>query len=460
MNIYEKLYEKKYLNRVIHTTLNPKNPGVVRLHLVPSKFSLFKNNPSIVILNGKDIIPLNPAWTILLSIFIDEVNRYKGKEISEKELEEISDITLHRMKKIYHFVKKEVFKNDLLNMIDLFVAISNKEKIDVDLGQISINSFAKFMRAPHRMDLMISSMQKDKHWNCNQQCIHCYAANQEYAETKELSTDEWKKVIDICKKNCIPQITFTGGEPTLREDLVELVEYSEWFVTRLNTNGALLTKKLCDRLYNASLDSIQITLYSNIPEIHNELVGVNNFDKTVQGIKNAISSKLNVSINTPLCTLNKNYVDTLKFAKELGVTYASSSGIITTGNAKNIKSKLTKLNKREITSIMKKACQYAEQEKMELSFTSPGWIDENELRKMKLDIPSCGACLSNMAISPDGNVMPCQSWLGKDASLGNILKKDWEKIWNSRRCKQIRYNSAKISNICPLREGGGRNEKK
>ena len=457
MNIYEKFYEKKYLNRVIHTTLNPKNPGVVRLHLVPSKFSFFKNIPSIVILNGKDIIPLNPSWTILLSIFIDEVNRHKGKEISEKELEEISEVTLYRMKKIYFFVKKDVFKKDLLNMINLFVSISNKEKVNLDLGQISISNFAKFMRAPHRMDLMISSMTKNNHWNCNQQCMHCYAANQEYAETKELSTEEWKKVIDICKKNCIPQITFTGGEPTLREDLVELVEYSEWFITRLNTNGALLTKKLCDRLYNASLDSIQITLYSNVPEIHNELVGANNFDKTVQGIKNAISSGLNVSINTPLCKLNRNYIDTLKFAKELGITYASASGIIITGNAKNKKSKSTNLSKKDITSELRKACKYAEQEKMELSFTSPGWINENDLAKMKLEIPSCGACLSNMAISPDGNVMPCQSWLGKDASLGNILEKKWEKIWNSIECRQIRYNSSKISNICPLR-GGNNNE--
>ncbi len=458
MNIYEKMYERKYLNRVIHTTLNPKNPGVVRLHLVPSKFSLFKARPSIVILNGKDIIPLNPSWSILLSIFIDEVNRYKGKEISEKELEDISKITIYRMKKIYHFVKKDVFKEDLINMINLFVAISNKEKVDIDLGQLSISDFAKFMRAPHRIDLMISSMKKNNHWNCNQQCMYCYAANQEYAETKELSTAEWKKVIDICKKNCIPQITFTGGEPTVREDLVELVEYAEWFVTRLNTNGILLTRKLCDRLYNASLDSVQITLYSNNPEIHNELVGANNFDKTVQGIKNALASGLNVSINTPLCKLNKNYVDTLKFANELGVTYASASGIIFTGNAKNKNTKSMNLSKRDITSVMRKASKYAEEQKMEISFTSPGWIAEEDLRKMKLDIPSCGACLSNMAISPDGNVMPCQSWLEAESSLGNILEVKWEKIWNSNKCKNIRKNSSKISNICPLR-GGNSNEK-
>ena len=454
MNFYEKRYERKYLNRIVHTTLNPDNPGVVRIHLVPSKFSPLKSRPSIVILNGKDIIPLNPAWTILLSIFIDEVNEHKGNEISDEQIEKIVEITISKLKKIYKFAKAEKVKEDLWNMINLFTAIANKEKTEIDVGQISIGDFAKFMKAPHRIDLMISSMKKDNHWNCNQQCMHCYAANQNFAETTELTTDEWKKVIDICKDNCIPQITFTGGEPTMRKDLVELVEYANWLVTRLNTNGVLLTKKLCKELYEASLDSVQITLYSNNKEIHNKLVGADNFDKTIQGIKNAIESGLNVSINTPLCSLNKDYVLTLKFAKELGITYASSSGLIVTGNAQKEASKETQLTKIEITKSLIDACEYAEEQEMELSFTSPGWIDEETLKELKLDIPACGACLSNMAVSPDGNVMPCQSWLGKDSSLGNILEDKWDKIWNNPKCKQRRDYSAKSIDLCPLKEGG------
>ena len=457
MNFYEKRYERKYLNRIVHTTLNPDNPGVVRIHLVPSKFSFLKSRPSIVILNGKDIIPLNPAWTILLSIFIDEVNIHKGNEISDEQISDIVETTISKLNKIYRFAKHDKIKDDLWNMINLFTAISNKEKTDIDIGQISIGDFSKFMKAPHRIDLMISSMKRDNHWNCNQQCMHCYAANQDYAETSELTTEEWKKVIDICRKNCIPQITFTGGEPTIRKDLVELVEYSNWFVTRLNTNGVLLTKELCKELYDASLDSVQITLYSNNKDIHNKLVGADNFDKTVQGIQNAIEAGLNVSINTPLCSLNKDYLSTIKFAKNLGITYASSSGLIVTGKARTEESKATQLLTEEITKSLEEACKYAEEQEMELSFTSPGWIDEETLRKLKLDIPACGACLSNMAVSPDGNVMPCQSWLGEGSSLGNILNTKWDKIWNNPNCRKIRKNSSKASFTCPLR-GGKTNE--
>ena len=458
MNIYEKMYERKHLNRIIHTTLNPDTPGAVRLHLVPSKFSLFKTRPSIVILNGKDIIPLNTAWAILLSIFIDEVNKYQGQEISDEELETLIRITIKKLKKIYFYPKKGTIRKDLCDMINVFTAIAKHEETSIDVGQISIGNFAKFMRAPHRMDLMISSMQKDGNWNCNQKCLHCYAGNQQYAITKELSTNDWKKIIDICKKNCIPQLTFTGGEPTLREDLVELIDYSKWFVTRLNTNGVLLTEELCKKLYNASLDSVQVTLYSDNPKKHNELVGADNFDATVAGIKNAIKAGLNVSINTPLCSKNKDYASTLKFAKELGITYATSSGLIVTGNAKTKKSVATQLSEEEITKVMEKACKFAEKNEMELNFTSPGWINEEKLKELKLDIPACGACLSNMAIAPDGNVMPCQSWLKENSSLGNILEMKWEKIWNNTKCTKIRKQSSKATHQCPLR--GGANDEK
>lgn len=456
MNIYEKKYEKKYLNKVFHTTLNPEQPGVVRIHMIPPKISLFRSRPSVVILNGKDIVPLNASWAILLSIFIEEVNEYAGREISENDLLSIKGRTYNRMKKIYRDINGNIISKDLENIINLFVAIAKREPTEIDVGQTTIADFAKYMQGPHRMDLMISSMKKNKHWNCNQKCLHCYAANQMYAETSELSTEEWKDVIDTLKKNYIAQVTFTGGEPTLRKDLVELVEYSKWFVTRLNTNGALLTKQLCKSLYEASLDSVQVTLYSHDEEIHNKLVGAKNFEKTVDGIRNAIEAGLNVSINTPLCKLNTDYDKTLEFAKSLGVNYASCSGLIITGNAKKEESVVTQLSEKEITEVLEKAASYAKESGIELSFTSPGWIKEEKLRELNLDIPSCGACLSNMAICPDGNVVPCQSWLGENASLGNIKTTSWKKIWNSKRCREIRKNSCNSDGVCPLR--GGKNE--
>lgn len=456
MNIREKIYSKKHLKEVLHTTLNPYEPGAVRIHLVPPKSSFWKSRPSIVILNGKDIIPINEAWAILLSIFINEVNKFEGKAIQDKLLDRILKNTVEKTRKIYKKTGRIEIKEDLKELIKVFTDIASTGTTDIDVGQMSIGEYAPNMQAPHRMDLMISSMIKNNNWNCNQKCIHCYAAGQKLSEKEELSTKEWKKVIDICQKECIPQLTFTGGEPTMRKDLVELIEYSKWFITRLNTNGVLLTEKLCKELYEASLDSVQVTLYSNNPEIHNKLVGADNFEKTITGIKNAINVGLNVSINTPLCTLNKNYIDTLKFAKELGITYVTCSGLIVTGNAKEKQSKDTQLSEKELYTILKDAKKYTDDNLMELGFTSPGWVKEDDLRKLNLDIPTCGACLSNMAIAPNGDVVPCQSWLDEKSNLGNILKTKWKKIWNNPICKKQREFSSKMYYTCPLK--GGNNE--
>ena len=85
-------------------------------------------------------------------------------------------------------------------------------------------------------------------------------------------------------------------------------------------------------------------------------------------------------------------------------------------------------------------------------------LPEETLRALGFtQIPSCGACLSNMAIAPDGTVLPCQSWLtGK--GLGNLLRTPWPRIWHSHECRAIREESAKMAQRCqlgdtPMQEG-------
>ncbi len=69
---------------------------------------------------------------------------------------------------------------------------------------------------------------------------------------------------------------------------------------------------------------------------------------------------------------------------------------------------------------------------------------------MNIPSPSCGACLSNMAVTPGGNAVPCQSWLS-DQPLGNMLTDDWKDIWDSETCRKRRDFSAQLTGECPLR---------
>lgn len=450
MTFRERRYRRAHLDCVRHITLDPKGPGVVRIHMIPPRDET-PAAPFLLLLNGARLVPLNLSWAIMLANLMDQLQAYEGQDLAEDQWESLLTAAVEETHRTYPRTKRQTLASDLHLMLTSLVAIAQGREPEAEVGLLSLSDYAPEMTAPHRMDLMVSAMEKDGRWHCNQKCLHCYAAGQPMGETPELSTEQWKTALALLRKANIPQVTFTGGEPTLRSDLVELVQAATWFVTRLNTNGRLLTPQLCAALYQASLDSVQVTLYSAEGNIHNQLVGTNGFNDTVQGIRHAVEAGLIVSVNTPLCSLNTHYAETLRFAHSLGVRYATCSGLIPSGSACGQESRATALTPEQLTDILRQAVDTAEELGMELDFTSPGWLDEETLRSLGLNlIPSCGACLSNMAVTPDGKVVPCQSWLS-DEPLGDLLHDDWADIWNSPRCAAIRAESAKLEHICQLK---------
>ena len=446
----ERRYRRQHLNCVRHITLDPKGRGVVRIHMIPPREDA-ENAPFLLLLNGSKLVPLNLSWAILLSCFMDRLEPFAGLEITESDWNAMAAGAVARTHKVYPFTPKERLAEDLQIMIESLVAIARGQAPEAEVAPLTLGEYAPEMTAPHRMDLMVSAMTRDGAWHCNQKCLHCYAANQPLGAVKELDTDQWLAVIQKCRAAGIPQLTFTGGEPTMRNDLVSLVHAAQWFVTRRNTNGRMLTSALCRELADASLDSVQVTLYSADEAIHNTLVGAPGYADTISGIRNAVEAGLNVSINTPLCSLNQDYTATLALANSLGVRYATCSGLIPTGGAETDPSKATRLTPEALTAVLRPAMAYAEQNHMEINFTSPGWLPDAVLLDLGFtQVPSCGACLSNMAVAPDGTVLPCQSWLREGAGLGNILHDPWHKIWNAPACRRVREESAKMEHICQL----------
>ena len=448
----EKRYRRAHLSCARHITLDPKGPGVVRIHMIPPRTES-PEDPFLLLLNGAQLVPLTLSWAVLLANFMDRLEPFSGCEISEEDWAGMVRGAVDETHRTYPRTDRALLQEDLELMLRSLVAIAQGREPDVAVGALTLGEYADKMSAPHRMDLMVSAMTRGGAWHCNQKCLHCYAAGQPMGESRELTTAEWKDVLARLRAANIPQVTFTGGEPTLRGDLVELVDAAQWFVTRLNTNGRLLTPQLCRALAEASLDSVQVTLYAADAEAHNALVGAPGFDETVRGIRNAVDAGLIVSVNTPLCSLNRDYTATLRFAAALGVRYATCSGLIPSGGAEGAESRATRLSAEELTEILQSAVAAAHELSMELDFTSPGWLPEQTLRALGLHlIPSCGACLSNMAVAPNGTVIPCQSWLGGTA-LGNILTDDWPAIWDGEACRAIRAESAKMEHICQLQTG-------
>ena len=207
MRFTTKNYCLRNFNGVSHTTLNPNGPGVVRIHLVPAKEPW--KDPSMVILNGQDIIPINPTWAVMLDILIKEINPYHGREITEEDIDSIIDNTIAKARKIYFFTSKKRMMNDIKLIMNTLVAVAYGEEPPVEIGYIPLGEYATKMRAPHRMDLMVSAMTKNGYWHCNQKCLHCYAAGQKESEVVELSTEEWMEILDELKEIGIPQVRGT-----------------------------------------------------------------------------------------------------------------------------------------------------------------------------------------------------------------------------------------------------------
>ena len=449
LSLAEGRFLRTRLAAVRHVTLDPGGPGVVRIHLVPCRRS-WRNVPYIAILNGRDILPLDVSWAILLTCLIDALQPFEGQELQTGQWNAVVEQAVRETAAVYTRTPPEQIRADLFAVLEAFQAIAQGRSTPLPVERMDLGQYAPHMLAPHRIDLMVSSMEKDGAWQCNQRCLHCYAAHQPHGKAPELDTDQWLAVIQKCRDAGVPQLTFTGGEPTLRGDLPRLVRAAQWFVTRLNTNGRLLSAPLCKALAEASLDAVQVTLYSADPAVHNKLVGAPGFEDTVSGIRHALDAGLNVSVNTPLCSLNRDYAATLAFVRGLGVRYATCSGLIPAGGAARDLSVATRLSTAELTAALRAAKTYADQNAVELEFTSPGWLPDETLESLGFAlIPSCGACLSNMAIAPDGAVLPCQSWLSGPA-LGNILHDPWHKIWNSAECRRIRTVSARMEHICQL----------
>ena len=246
-------------SEVLHTTLNPDGPGAIRIHLIPPKPEEDTLNPSVAIINGTDILPVNFIWAVMLAELIRETNRFDGRAIGEMDIQSILERTAGNVKQILPLYSLDRITRDLQTIYTTISQIAYREEVTTDVYFMSIGEYAPLMQAPHRMDLMVSAMTKGGRWHCNQKCVHCYAAGQTLSGEEELSTADWKRILDACRSAGIPQVTFTGGEPTMREDLIELIQHARWFISRLNTNGIRLTPAYCKKLRQTELDSVHVT---------------------------------------------------------------------------------------------------------------------------------------------------------------------------------------------------------
>lgn len=145
-------------------------------------------------------------------------------------------------------------------------------------------------------------------WNCTQRCnlkcVHCYAQSEDRDYTGEMSTEEAKVMIDDLAAFGAPVLLFSGGEPTIRKDLVELMHYAKGKGMRvvISTNGTLITPEKAQQYAEVGLSYVGVSLDGG-PSTHDEFRGISgSFDKAIAGIRSSRDAGIKVGLRM---TINK-----------------------------------------------------------------------------------------------------------------------------------------------------------
>jgi len=347
-------------------------------------------------------------------------------------------------------VSNQQARSDYAQFIQNFEQITRSDGVcpicDLDL-QVSA-PFSIRPSAPYRMDLALT-------YRCNDNCAHCYNARPR--DFPELPTETWLEILDVLWQIGIPHVVFTGGEPTLRDDLPILIAHAEHNgqITGLNTNARRLADaRFVSQLVEAGLDHVQITVESHHPSIHDSMVRAKGaWKQTITGLRNALEAPLYVMTNTTMLRQNSPFLgDTLEFLASLGVPTIGLNALIYSGNGLTVG---TGLSENELPALLDQARHITEANGQRLIWYTPTQYCNFDPMQLELGIKGCTAALYNMCVEPDGGVIPCQSYYHQ---VGNIVRDPWESIWNhdlSISLRERRYIQEKCQDCVLLSECGG-----
>ncbi len=133
---------------------------------------------------------------------------------------------------------------------------------------------------------------------CNYRCFFCHREGQRFLAKKELTVDEIERLVRIASMLGIRKVKLTGGEPTVREDIIEIVRRIKPYVIDLSmtTNGSRL-KGLAKPLAKAGLDRVNVSLHSLKPDVYKRITGVDGLDVVLEGIEEAVKYLSPVKLN-------------------------------------------------------------------------------------------------------------------------------------------------------------------
>jgi organic radical activating enzyme len=310
-----------------------------------------------------------------------------------------TESTAHAISKRYNISQAQVMQ-DAQEIKDRIQTIINTPDLDpvTFLDFDRIDPYSSEISAPYRLD-----------------CALTYKTGEESKTSapvdrvkRELLTEEWKTVLLKAWQAGIPQIVFTGGEPTIRPDLCELITYTQnqGQVTGLLTNGYRLAERdYLHSLLQSGLDHVMIVLDPEVSQIWEAIRDVANED---------------LFMTVHFTVTKKNFSKAEEILQRLDKMMGTMRNLSLSVNHSDMKEELAKV--RSLAGEMG----------FQLAWDLPvpySGLNPVSLELEKEELPTKGAGTAWLYVEPDGDVLPAQ---GVNKVLGNLLTDSWESVWQNR----------------------------
>lgn len=290
---------------------------------------------------------------------------------------------------------------------------------------------------------------------CNLRCKHCFFEGDDsfYNKKQDISTEQALKLTDeLAKDFSIVNLTITGGEPLLRQDIFEIISALKRnnVVLGVQTNGTLVDDKIAKKLssiLNTDLDCVQVSLDGASEGYHNRIRGNGVFKKTINGIKNLVAEGIPVVVNCTALSTNINEIPELyKLCAELGVARFSLTRFTPVNDSQNYLIP----DPSELFKCLAKTITLSECESFSLPFDMQtvkffdlvcneefrnivdDYIAKNNIKKPIIcDNLTCHMH-NSLYINCDGTVHFCFLTKENDPGLGDFKKESLVEIWDKR----------------------------
>ena len=268
-------------------------------------------------------------------------------------------------------------------------------------------------------------------YRCPLQCPYC-SNPLDFAQTeRELSTEDWVKVLRQGREIGAAQLGFSGGEPLVRQDLQELIAEARHFgyYSNLITSGLGLTKTKVESFGDAGLDHIQVSFQASDPELNNALAGSRKaFEQKLAMARAVKEAGYPMVLNFVIHRHNIHQMnDIMALCERLGADFVELATCQYYGwafkNREGLMPSKAQLEKAEREVNQYRARLLDDGSAMKLIFVTPDYYEE----RPKACMNGWGSLF--LTVAPDGAALPCHSARLLPIDFPIVRDNDLKHIW-------------------------------